>query len=125
MKIYDKVITLYRCDYDNNTAEKIKLQPVYHENIIKTVPSDKGLQYSNQLNVIVPAFSISPDFLEIRQNDKIVIGDVDFIVDGTDGHRISDLMANYNEQCFNIISKEVFSFDESKTQINHIEITGV
>ena len=124
MKIYDKVVTLYKCNYDNNTAERIKLSPVYFDKTIKTMPSVNGLQYSNQLNVIIPAFAISPTF-EIKQNDKIVIAETEFEIDGTAGHTIKDLMKQYPEQCFNIISKEIFYFDKAKNQINHIEIVGV
>ncbi len=125
MKIYDKTVTLFHCNYDANTATSTKIQPVYYEKIIKTAPSEKGLQYSNQFNLIIPAFAVKPTVLEISQNDKIVVGDVDFVVDGTKGHGISDLMEYFAENCFNIISKEVFCFDEAKTQINHVEIVGV
>lgn len=123
MKIFDKTITLFHCDYENNVATKEKLQPVYYDKTIKTIPSEKGLQYSNQLNVIIPAYTKPQS--EIKQNDKIVVGDVDFVVDGSAGHMIKDLMKQYPEQCFNIIAKEEFYFDERKNEINHIEIIGV
>ena len=73
-----------------------------------------GVSNANKATVNIPITATAP-----RANDYLVKGEIDFIVDGTTGHAITDLLKAYN--VLKVIS--VDTYDYGSAELQHYEVS--
>jgi len=73
-----------------------------------------GISNANKATVNVPITAIAP-----KANDYLVKGEIDFIVDGTAGHTITDLLKSHN--ALKVISAD--TYDYGSVDLQHYEVS--